>query len=64
MPNQIPNTFMRSISAALLGNTAQKVDLDARFDKALKGPRRFHVREEFSGGEWDGAAGLIGTDTG
>jgi len=61
---QIPNTFMYSISAALLGNTAQKVDLDARFDEALKGQRRFHVNEEFSGGEWESVAGLIGTDRG
>jgi len=71
MPNQSTNTnqhanspTLRCIASMLLGaeSTAQKSDLHARFDKALKGPRRFDVYEDFSGGEWDGAAGLIGTE--
>jgi hypothetical protein len=55
-------TFLHSIASALLGSAAPRHDHDP-IAQAMHGPRRFSIREEFSGGEWEGVAGLIGTDT-
>jgi hypothetical protein len=69
MPNQNTNTnhvsavsptAFHSIAGSLLGiSTPPHHDPIAQ---AMRGPRRFHVHEDFSGGAWDGTAGLIGSE--
>jgi hypothetical protein len=65
MSTQNTNTNEHANSTTSFAATLLGISTPLRHDpiaQALRGPRRFRFQEEFSGGEWEGVAGLIGTE--